>query len=84
MSIKFTQTMMMHLNGGRTYSILQYKILADGKPTDIQRVQRTSGSPKYLIEVDTFTYRSCLTDEAQFDNFAAKGKGLKEWLEAHV
>lgn len=74
------QRMTMHLNGGRTYSVLQYEILADGKPTGIQRVRRTNGSPKYLIEVDTFVD----ANGEEFDVLATKGVGMTAWLEAHI
>ena len=75
----FTQRMMMHLNGGSSYSVLEFRVYADGKPTAIKRVKRTSGRPKYLIEVDTF---ACGGDE--FDVVATKGVGMMEWLIAHV
>lgn len=74
--MKFTQSLTMHLNGGKDFSALQYKILCDGKPTNIIRVRKTGGSPKYLITSDIF---ACGKEE--FDNLAAKGVGLQEWLE---
>ena len=77
--MKFTQTMTMHLNGGRKFSQLHYKVLCDGKETDITRHTATSGSPKYLKTSDVF---KCGDDE--FDMLATKGKGLMAWLEAHV
>lgn len=74
-----TQTLTMHLNGGSKFSALNFDILADGKPTEIKRYNRTDGSPKYLITDDIFV---CGEDE--FDMLETKGVGLKEWVLAHI
>lgn len=66
---EFTQTLAMHLNGGRDYSLLQYDVLADGKPTGIKRIRRTDGSPHYRIEVDVFV----AAGGEEYDVLAAKG-----------
>lgn len=76
---KFTQTLTMHMNGGSKFSQLNYDIFADGKPTGIKRYKRTDGSPRYLITDDVF---KCGDDK--FDNLAARGTGLMEWLESHI
>lgn len=76
----FTQTLKMHLNGGSKFSVLVYDIKRDGKPTGITRSKRTNGSPQYLIESDVFA----AADQSDFDNLAARGTGLVEWLEAHT
>ena len=75
----FTQTLKMHLNGGNKFSALVYNVMRDGKPTGITRTKRTNGSPQYLIEVDMFVAE----DKSEFDNLAARGLGLTEWLEEH-
>lgn len=77
--MKFTQQLTMHLNGGSDYSVLQFAVLADGKPTQIQHVQRTDGRPRYTIVVDVF---SCGGDE--FDVLATRRIGLMQWLIDHV
>lgn len=77
--IKFTQRVQMHLNGGSKFSVLEYNVLADDKPTEIKRVKRTDGRPKYLITDDCF----CCGDD-EFDNLTARPGELKEWLLAHT
>ena len=74
-----TQQMTIHMNGGSKFSELHYQIYADGVPTRIRRCKQTNGRPEYLITVDVF---SCGDD--QFDNLAARGDGLEEWLLAHL
>lgn len=78
MKRKWTQSMTMHLNGGSKFSSLIYKVLCDGKPTNIQRARETNGSPQYLITADEF-----LCGGDVYDMLARKGEGLEEWLEAH-
>lgn len=78
MKRKWTQTMTMHLNGGSKFSSLVYKILCDGKETNIQRATATNGSPRYLKTADEF-----LCGDDVYDMLARKGEGLEEWLEAH-
>lgn len=74
-----TQQMTMHMNGGSKFSELHFQIYADGAPTKIRRCKTTNGRPEYLITSDTF---SC--GEDTFDNLAARGKGLEEWVLAHL
>lgn len=74
---KWTQRMTMHLNGGG-FSVLAYDVLADGKRTGITHTIHTNGSPKYLVDSDTF---NCPPDT--FDALATKRKGLTDWLNAH-
>lgn len=73
---KFTQRMMMHLNGGSNYSFMNFEVLRDGKRTEITRCRTTNGSPKYEITSDKF---QCGKDE--FD--VLKDSNLQEWLRAH-
>ena len=73
----FAQVMTMHVNGGSKYSELHYRIYSDGEPTAITRHKRTGGRPRYLIEMDVFR-----CGEAEFDNLAARGRGLMEWVTA--
>lgn len=81
----FTQRMTMHLNGGTKFSELRYEILADGKPTSLRRVVRTSGSPKYLKTQDVIWDSDKADDpSAAFDVLATKGVGMVAWLENHV
>jgi hypothetical protein len=75
---KFTQRMMMHLNGGREYSLLNYEVMRDGKPTQITRSTATNGSPQYLITSDVFR---CGDDE--FDVMKKPCGNLQEWLDTH-
>jgi hypothetical protein len=75
---KFTQSMTMHLNGGKSYSELHFRVYVDGCETPITRHKRTNGSPRYLITDDNF-----VCGEDRFDNFVARGVGLREWLIAH-
>src|ERR1051325_6120682 len=75
----WTQSMTMHLNGGKEWSQLNFAIFCDGKPTNIVRVTRTSGSKTgYLKTVDEF---QC--GEDTFDVLATRGAGMIAWLEAH-
>ena len=76
---KLTQTMTMHLNGGRKFSRLVYKILADGKDTGITRMTATNGSPKYLKTADELH-----KGEEVFDIMAAKGVGMEAWILSHM
>jgi phosphoglycolate phosphatase-like HAD superfamily hydrolase len=76
---KFTQHMVMHMNGGSKFSELHYDVYADGAKTSIRHFRATNGRPKYLITDDVFV---CGDD--RFDNLAAKGNGLMDWLEAHT
>ena len=73
----WTQSLKMHLNGGTKFSSIVYNILADGKPTGITRTKRTSGSPKYLIELDRFES----SNGYEFDMMKTMGVGLMAWLE---
>jgi hypothetical protein len=83
--MKFTQRMTMHLNGGDKFSELRYDILADGKPTNLKRVTRTNGRPKYLKTQDVIWDTTKPDDPAAaFDVLATKGVGLQEWLEANA
>ena len=77
--MKFTQRMMMHLNGGSEFSQLNYAIFADGKPTNLSRVTRTGGSPKYLKTVDVIS-----DGQSEFDVLATRAVGMEEWLKSHV
>lgn len=76
---KFTERLVMHLNGGRNFSVLEYRVLADGKETAIRHVKKTSGSPKYLLTEDVF---QC--EDHTYDRLKLRGVGLKEWLQAHA
>jgi hypothetical protein len=76
-----TQKMTMHLNGGSKFSELHYAIQADGEPTGLRRIQRTDGSPKYLITADLIMDAS---GRDHFDVMATKGKGMEEWILAHL
>jgi hypothetical protein len=78
-SPRFTEKMTAHLNGGSKFSELHYRVYADGVETKITHGRRTDGSPRYLITSDVF---SC--GDETFDNLAARGVGLKEWLVAHL
>lgn len=78
MDVKFTQKMTAHLNGGKVFSELHYRIYADDVETEIMRYKRTSGGPKYLITDDNF-----VSGSDRFDNFEAGGVGLSAWLLAH-
>lgn len=69
------QTMTMHLNGGRKFSRLVYKIMADGVDTGITRITETSGSPKYLKTADELH-----KGDEVFDILATKGIGMVEWI----
>jgi hypothetical protein len=71
----WTQKMMMHLNGGEKFSVLDYEIYHKKKLTRITRHTRTSGSPHYLKEVDVLMY-----GDEHFDILASKGKGMEQWL----
>lgn len=72
---KLTQTLKMHLNGGKKFSRLVHAVLADGKDTGITRIVETSGSPKYLKTADEFH-----KGEEVFDVLATKGVGMEAWL----
>jgi hypothetical protein len=74
----FTQRLTMHLNGGSKYSELHYDVFADGKQTAIKRFKGTNGSPKYLVTADIF-----VCGDESFNNLAARGIGLLDWLCAH-
>lgn len=74
---KWTQRMALHLNGGSEFSQLNYEVCADGEPTGVMRITRTSGSPQYLKTVDEFHY-----GDQVFDVLKTKGVGLFEWLDA--
>jgi len=76
---KWTQKMSMHLNGGSEFSQLNHDVYADGEPTGIVRVTRTSGSPKYLKTVD----KLCDGSE-EFDVLATRGVGMEDWLNARM
>lgn len=77
--MKFTQKMSMHLNGGSKFSQFNFDIFADGKPTNLHRVTRTGGSPKYLKTQDIIS-----DGELQFDVLATRGVGMEQWLSEHV
>ena len=77
--MKFTQKMSMHLNGGSKFSQLNFDIFADGKPTNLTRVTRTAGSPKYLKTVDVIS-----DGESRFDVLQTRGVGMEKWLTEHV
>jgi hypothetical protein len=79
--VKFTQNMTTHINGGSEFSELHYRVAADGRETPVIHHQRTAGSPKYLITNDWFR---CMECDVAFDNRAARGVGLRAWLEAHA
>lgn len=76
---KLTQILNMHLNGGKKFSRMVWKILADDKDTGIARIRDTSGSPKYLVTSDKF-----LIGEEVFDVLATKGVGMEEWILSHA
>jgi hypothetical protein len=75
---ELTQTMKMHLNGGKKFSLLVYMILADGRDTGITRVTETSGSPKYLRTSDKMHI-----GDKEFDILATMGTGMSEWIIAN-
>lgn len=75
----WTQKMTMHLNGGSRFSQLNFDLYADGEPTGILRITRTSGSPKYLKTVD----KLCDGSE-EFDILENRGVGMMGWLEGRM
>ena len=77
----FTQRLTMHLNGGRHYSRLRYRIAADGRDTAITRIRATDGSPRYRITGDAFLCADC---GGEFDNLEPRDAGLLEWLREHA
>lgn len=64
--MKFTQQMTMHLQG-EGFSSLQYDVLADGQPTGIVHLIRTSGSPRYETEADEFHFGEETLDRLKTD-----------------
>lgn len=74
----FTQSMTMHLNGGSTYSELQFAVYRNGVKTPITRLTRTDGRPKYTKTVDVL-----VCGNEVFDIMETKGVGMMEWLIAH-
>lgn len=79
--IVFTQKMTMHLNGGRDFSELHFRVFANGEPTSIVHLRRTNGRPKYTITQDLFF---CGDDPDGFDVLETRGVGLRQWLLEHV
>jgi hypothetical protein len=77
--MKFTQKMMVHLNGGSKFSILEFQIFCDGKPTGITRSRTTNGSPRYEITSDVFR-----CGRGEFDLMKQSHADLQKWLETNA
>lgn len=74
-----TQKMKLHLNGGAMFSVLEYEIYADGKPTGILLIERTDGSPNYH-----YTARELVHGTDVFDLMKADQGDPVKWVRARI
>lgn len=75
---ELTQRTAMHIRGSG-YSVIEFEIFADGKPTKIRRVTRTNGKAPYLKEVDSLVYCG-----EEFNLLDRKGQSAAAWIEARL
>jgi hypothetical protein len=73
----FSYKLTMNLKGDG-FSLLHYRVFRDGKLTEINRSQRTTGKPKFRITSDMLAVGE---HKHIFDILATKGQGMQEWLE---
>jgi hypothetical protein len=76
---RFTESLSMHLNGGKAFCEYRYRVLRDGVETGISHVVRYAGRPR-VLDVDAF---AC--GDVVFDRLAAGHPpgSLRDWLIAH-
>jgi len=81
--VKLTQELIEHIRG-EGFSMLRYRLLADGKPTAVEHQKETTGRPHYKITRYAFVDMSAPDDPGAVFDVMRSRDGLLEWLEDRI